>query len=51
MNAQQAKPTRTVVTAEKIREKLADLSPKEREQALEILKQIAQKQAQEAKKA
>jgi len=41
-------PPKTVVTAEKIREKLADLSPKEREQALAILKQIAQKQAQEA---
>lgn len=34
----------------KIQEKLAHLSPAERLQALEILKQIAQKQAQEAKK-
>lgn len=42
-------PPKTVGQA-KIREKLAHLSPAERLQALEILKQIARKQEQEAKK-
>ena len=37
--------------AKKIQDKLAHLSPADRAKALEILKQIAQKQAQEAKKA
>lgn len=35
------------VTARKIQEKLAHLTPEERQQALEILKQIARKQALE----
>lgn len=35
------------VSAKKIQEKLAHLTPEERQQALEILKQIARNQAQD----